>query len=375
MIFQKPELSGEELALVGRIAELDRDLGHVAGTPKRWLGVLRRATFARAIRASNTIEGYEVSADDAIAAVEREEPQEAKTEAWAAVNGYRSAMTYVLQLADAPRFSYSLDLLNSLHFMMQEYDLSKRPGRWRLGAIRVRDEEKREDVYEGPSVDVVPELMNELIDSLNGADRSVPGRVQAAMGHLNLVMIHPYSDGNGRMARCLQTLILARTGTLAPVFSSIEEYLGRNTQEYYRALSTVGGGSWQPERDVRPWIRFCLIAHFRQATTLARRFKETQLLWDLLEEDIKRRRLPDRVIFALADAAMGYRVRNATYRPSAEINNQIASRDFKLLVEVGLLVPVGEKRGRSYMAAPALVAMRSRTKLAKATEDPFEPKP
>ena len=339
------------------------------------MGVLRRATFARAIRASNTIEGYEVSPDDAIAAVEREEPLEAKTEAWAAVNGYRSAMTYVLQLADAPRFSYSIDLLNSLHFMMQEYDLRKRPGRWRLEAIRVRDEEQREDVYEGPSVDVVPELMNEMIESLNDADRSVPGMVQAAMGHLNLVMIHPYSDGNGRMARCLQTLILARTGTLAPVFSSIEEYLGRNTQEYYHALSAVGGGSWQPERDVRPWIRFCLIAHFRQATTLARRFKETQLLWDLLEEDIKRRRLPDRVIFALADAAMGYRVRNATYRPSAEINNQIASRDFKLLVEVGLLVPVGEKRGRSYGAAPALVAMRSRTKLAKATGDPFEPNP
>ena len=71
----------------------------------------------------------------------------------------------------------------------------------------------------------------------------------------------------------------------------------------------------------------------------------------------------------------GYRVRNATYRPSAEINNQIASRDFKLLVQTELLVPVGEKRGRCYMASPALVAMRSRTRLAKATEDPFETKP
>ena len=70
-----------------------------------------------------------------------------------------------------------------------------------------------------------------------------------------------------------------------------------------------------------------------------------------------------------------YRVRNATYRPLAQINNQIASRDFKLSAEVGLLVPVGEKRGRSYMAAPALGAMRSRTKLAKATEDPFGSKP
>ena len=39
---------------------------------------------------------------------------------------------------------------------------------------------------------------------------------RAAMGHLNLVMIHPFSDGNGRMARALQTLVLAREGILAP---------------------------------------------------------------------------------------------------------------------------------------------------------------
>jgi len=41
------------------------------------------------------------------------------------------------------------------------------------------------------------------------------------MAHLNLVMIHPFSDGNGRMARCLQTLVLGREGILEPEFSSL----------------------------------------------------------------------------------------------------------------------------------------------------------
>lgn len=61
------------------------------------------------------------------------------------------------------------------------------------------------------------------------------GQIQAGMAHLNLVMIHPFRDGNGRMARCLQSLVLARGGILDPVFISIEEYLGRNTQRYYPA--------------------------------------------------------------------------------------------------------------------------------------------
>ena len=94
------------------------------------------------------------------------------------------------------------------------------------------------------------------------------------MAHLNLVMIHPFKDGNGRMARALQTLVLAREAILAPEFSSIEEYLGRNTPAYFDVLGQVGGGKWQPERDARPWVRFVLTAHYRQALILERRPRE-----------------------------------------------------------------------------------------------------
>jgi Fic family protein len=55
--------------------------------------------------------------------------------------------------------------------------------------------------------------------------------VRGAMAHLNLVMIHPFRDGNGRMARALQTMVLAQDQVVEPTFSSIEEWLGNNTQE------------------------------------------------------------------------------------------------------------------------------------------------
>ena len=50
------------------------------GQPKRWFGLLRRNTFARNVRGSNTIEGYNVTKDDAVAAVENEEPIDPKDE-------------------------------------------------------------------------------------------------------------------------------------------------------------------------------------------------------------------------------------------------------------------------------------------------------
>jgi Fic family protein len=371
MLFRTPKLQVAEKGVLARIADLKARLGVATRTPaRRWTGLLRRNSFARAVQGSNSIEGYNVTVDDAIAAVEGEEPLEATREAWLAVSAYRTAMTYVLQRADDRHFEYSADLLKSLQYMMLQYDLGKSPGKWRSGPIFVRDDGRGENVYEGPPAEMVPRLVDELIAELRGAPPHA-NEVVAAMAHLNLVMIHPFRDGNGRMARCLQTLILARGGNLDPVFCSIEEYLGRNSRAYYDVLAAVGGGTWQPARDARAWIRFCLTAHYRQAATHLQRVEQLGRLWSLAEDLLARHHLPDRATVALVDAAMGLRVRNATYRPSAEVSDQVASRDLKLLVDAGFLEPVGERRGRHYVASDRLRAETSGVKRGAPIEDPF----
>jgi Fic family protein len=376
MLFKTPDLDAAEQRAVDRILTLKESLSYAVGTsPRRWQGLLRRSALARAVRGSNSIEGYTVEVDDAIAVAEGEEPLDANQEAVLAVRDYQTAMTYVLQLASDPHFAYSEALIRSLHFMMTQHDLTRHPGLWRPGPIFVRDDEKREVVYEGPNADLVPALVDELVDALNDVhEASVPALVRAAMAHLNLVMIHPFSDGNGRMARCLQTLVLARAGTLAPQFSSIEEYLGDNTRAYYDVLALVGAGSWHPEHDARQWLRFCLTAHFQQATKLLRRARETEKLWDMLEEEIRKHSLPERVLYALSDAAVGWRVRNATYRPVAEVSDQLAGRDLGLAVSAGLLIPKGQKRGRYYERSERLKQIRDQTREPRPTlDDPFGP--
>jgi Fic family protein len=217
----------------------------------------------------------------------------------------------------------------------------------------------------------VPELINELLTDLNSVSDEVPRYIRAAMAHLNLVMIHPFSDGNGRMARCLQTLVIARSGVIAPFFSSIEEYLGRNTRAYYDVLADVGKGSWHPERDAHPWVRFCITAHFRQAMTLLRRSREIQKICDEVEAILRRLRLPERGVLALADAAIGYKVRNPTYRSAADVTDSVAGRDLKAMVEAGLSEPRGEKRGRFYVASPTIMAIRKNVAEPKNVPDPF----
>lgn len=374
MIFKSADLRKEELDVIAAIARMHKSLKYNLSTPSRWEGVLRRNAFARAIRGSNSIEGYVVTAEDAIAAAEGDEPLEAGAETWHAVTGYRNAMTYVLQLSKDSSFVFNDGFLRSLHFMMLYYDLTKHPGNWRPGPIYVRDEAKGENVYEGPPADAVSKLIAELTEYLNGPRDSDHALIKGAMAHLNLTMIHPFSDGNGRMARCLQTLVLAIVGIVDPTFCSIEEYLGRNTQDYYDVLAAVGQGKWNPHRDTRPWIRFNLTAHYRQAGTVLRRTALIKNLWDELEKEVKKRDLPERVIGAVADAAMGFRVRSATYRHFADVSKVVASRDLRAAVESGLLVPTGERRGRIYRASEEIreIAAKIRGSEPKGIPDPFK---
>lgn len=322
------------------------------------------------MRGSNSIEGYNVSLDDAVAAAAGDEPIDVEEEAWTAVVSYRDAMTYVLQLADDPHFAYDENLIRSLHYMMLRWDHDKSPGRWRPSPIYVRDDQTQEIVYTGPDADQCAFLMAELVEQLRQSHSAL---VEAALAHLNLAMIHPFRDGNGRMARCLQTLVLAREGILAPAFASIEEYLGANTDDYYQVLAEVGQGGWHPERNTRPWLRFVLTAHYRQAQTLVRRANEAERRWDAISAEGARLRLPDRALPALFNASMGFRIRNSSYRDLAGVSDTLAGRDLRQLVADGALDAVGAARGRYYQATARLRALgQSVLEARKPLDDPFE---
>ena len=371
MLFTLHSLLEEEERALGHIARMRNDLRYyVAQKPRRWTGLLARMTRARAIRGSNSIEGINVSQEDAIAAVDGEDPTEADRPTWRAVVGYRQAMDYILQRCKNDGFVFSSDLLLAVHFMITQSVLDANPGNLRPGWVCVRDSGTGEIVHEGVDRDLLEPLLEELLEYLNGPSNQ-PILVKAAMAHLNLAMLHPFSDGNGRAARCIQTAVLANEGIVAPIFSSIEEYIGRNQQIYYDALAEVGGGGWNPDRDVRPWIRFCITGHYRQAQTLVRRSRELESVYHDLEILIQRRGLHLRMVMGLIEAAFGYRVRNSSYRVAADVSNNLASRDLKTLVDEGLLIPAGERRGRHYTASPQIKDIRQRHRLAKADDDPF----
>jgi len=372
MIYAYPALDATDHAVLGMIQEQRNLLRYqVSQNPGRWSGFLRRNTLARALQGSNSIEGYNANLAEAQAVVDDERPETLEDETLSALIGYRTAMTYVLRVHDDPYAEVNAQFIRGLHYMMLSYDLTKHPGQWRPGAIFIVKDPDGDVVYEGPDASEVSDLVAELVDqiiNLPNADSTI----LAAMAHLNLTMIHPFKDGNGRMARALQTLVLARDGILSPVFCSIEEWLGRNTEGYYATLAEVGQGGWNPQNDALPWVRFCLVAHYQQASTLMRRNNEFSRVWAEIERVREGLHFPDRMDAALMDAAYGYNVRNNRYRTDNDISDVVASRDLKRLCEAGLLEPIGEKRGRYYVAAKPLVEIRQRLRDRTRAANPYD---
>lgn len=378
MLYKTPQLDERDYAVIAAIEEYRKRLRYFLSEPRRWKGQFRRNLRARAMRGSNSIEGYDVSLDDAIALLEDdEEALDADQRTILEVTGYRNAMTYIQQLAEDPDFHLDQSLLRSLHFMMLGHDLSKSPGSYRKGVIYVRDDDNDEIVYEGPDHTIVESLMSELVDELEHLDDSpeeCPIFVTAAMAHLNLVMIHPFRDGNGRMARGLQTLILTRNQILPSEFSSIEEWLGRNTGAYYDVLADTGEGLWNPGNDATAWVKFNLKAHYMQAQTVDSRVHVAEELWLRLEELTSRHGLPSRCVEGLFNAALGLRVRRPAYQMDADVETGTAGRDLKAMVSAGLLVSKGQTRGRYYLGTEVLrnLYREVRAQKRRGLRDPYD---
>ena len=356
VLYPTPALRPADERVLGEIeGRRDALRRQIRSTPSKWTEGLRKFLTADAVAASNSIEGFKVSTIDVEDLIDGERDVEVSDENREETLAYQQMMTYIQSLHDFEDFSYSKGLLNALHWMLQGHrnTVRKPAGQWRKGPVYVTDaRDPSIAAYTAPDADAVPALMTELIDWLN-ADHSDHSLVRAALAHLHLVSIHPWADGNGRMSRSLQTLMIAREGVLAPELSSIEAWLGRpgNTWEYYRELNERGA-TYLPDQDVSTWIRFNLTAYHQQTQTVQSRLNRSGRVWAALSDFTENAGLDERIMTALHNVAMAGRVRRSRYEHAEGLSTQQAQRDLRDLTTAQVLAPVGRTRARYYTAGP-----------------------
>jgi Fic family protein len=341
----------KQLDQLGRLRNV---LGDEVRTPSRWMGSLRREVRASSTLSSISIEGFSVSPSEALALSAGHETAERDDENRQALSCYARAMDHVGTMAIDPGFRWSDRVILDLHFDACWFQRDKDPGLWRRGPIGVTAPDGSLD-YRGPDGEVVPALMAEVVESLAEGEREadVDVVVRAAMAHLNVVSVHPFRDGNGRVSRIVQSLVLAREGLASPEFFSIEEYLGTHTEEYYAALREAQGGSYQPGRDASGWVAFCVEAHIAQARRRIAQIEEAAARWTYLEGLTRERGWPERLVIAL-EQSLAEGTERGRYGEEADISPATASADFRRLLDAGLVTQRGRGRNIGYLAADEL---------------------
>jgi len=341
--------------LARELSELDllrRQMGD-AGRAGPWLGALRRQMRASSAESSIEIEGFRVPQEETLALAAGEQTPDPADENRMALSCYARAMDHVGIMAGDPVFRWLDRVVLDLHFDACYFQRDEDPGRYRLGGIEVTSPDEGPPAYIGPPPDEVPKLMNEVVDWLEHDDLDAHVIVRAAMAHLHVVCVHPFRDGNGRLARIVQSLALAREGLLAPELGSIEEYLGRNTAAYYATLQKVQGGSYQPRRDASAWVGFCVQAHIHQAKRRLEQIAQARARWSYLEDLVECRGWPDRLVIAL-EQSLFQGLDRASYAAEAEVSAPTASNDLRRLVDAGLVNRRGRGRTTRYVASETL---------------------
>jgi Fic family protein len=228
-------------------------------------------------------------------------------------------------------------------------------GKYRAGQNLVVDAATREVRYLPPPATMVPDLMASLIESVNGWRREYPGPVTAAMAHFGLVSIHPFDDGNGRVARLLADLVLALEDWSCDGMLTVNPLLLENRGAYYEVLRQVQGERFQPALDVTPFVEF----HTRQLAAAMQRLEERVLRFrrELNEWTARYEFLNQRQITALMFMREIGPLSTSRQADLTESSPATALTDLGALVRAGLAVRGGAgPRTRYRLASPSLAS-------------------
>jgi Fic family protein len=203
--------------------------------------------------------------------------------------------------------------------------------------------------YEAPAA---PRLRKEMSAFLAWANDSGDGTdpvLRAALAHLWFVTIHPFDDGNGRIARAVTDLALARSDNTSQRFYSMSAQIRRERRAYYDILERTGKGTL----DVTPWMEWflgCLGRAFDGTEATLGAILRKARFWEEHARMSLNRRQRD-VINRLLDGFTG-KLTTTKWAALAKCSHDTALRDIQGLIEQGLLKrDAGGGRSTNYSLA------------------------
>lgn len=226
-------------------------------------------------------------------------------------------------------------------------------GRWRDGKAFVVDRISGRVLHEGPPAAEVPGRMRGMFEWLEGkldGPHKEPPFVLAGVMHYGITDVHPFADGNGRVARLFQTALLMKTDVLPGRMFSFERYYAEDRDAYYGALRSVRERTLNMER----WLEYFLRGLAEEYERVAEAVADLSALVSASGTELLR--LTNSQERALA----GLRIQGRSeftrreYEQAGGVGRSAATDDLRELVRHGVVVPRGAGSATRYAFSAVL---------------------
>lgn len=225
---------------------------------------------------------------------------------------------------------------------------SEQSGEYRKKQVVIRNSETGEVTFRPPPPIEVPYQIKEFVYWLNKYSKEeIHPVLKAGISHHELVRIHPFIDGNGRVARTLATLILTLGGYDIRRFFSLEEYYDRDAVSYYENLQKASAG------DITSWLEYFTYGAAYEFERIKKRIQK-------LSRDVKMKQRQGGAQIFLTDRQIkiieyiqeiGYLQNKAFRSIFPELSEDSVLRDVQDLKKKGVLKKVGSTKSARYVLA------------------------
>lgn len=219
-------------------------------------------------------------------------------------------------------------------------------GAWRDTAMKVTSGPLgRETIhFEAPIAEEVPQEMAAFLDWLNNNNENNP-LIKAAIAHLWFLTIHPFEDGNGRIARAITDMLLARADQSEKRFYSMSAQIQKERNAYYTVLENTQRGSM----DITPWLQWfldCLCRSMENTEQTIEKIIGRSHFWNIHRDKTFNAR-QQKILQSLLDDFFG-KLNVSKWAKITKTSTDTALRDIQDLVKKDILEQEGSGRSTSY---------------------------
>ncbi len=240
------------------------------------LEVLREQAIIQSVESSNRIEGVTIPADRLRPVVlGKVKPRDRSEEELA---GYRQAIDWIF--SRKRKVSVIPAVIQRLHTLAQG-GFSGDAGEWKKRdneIIEILPNGERKIRFVPTSAKDTPKTMDALCRNYREAcdDQRLPPLLNVATFVFDLLCIHPFRDGNGRVSRLATTLLLQAHGFQVTRYVSLERLIEQSKEDYYGVLSECSQGWHEGKNDLLPWWNYFLSALRRAYKEFERQMESTE---------------------------------------------------------------------------------------------------